>query len=266
MPEHGVVPRLVEAVRRQLQAGRMDPDAVAQLDECAELVDREEVLHAIGEVLRNVTRVVGECLRRVARLPAAAVVLQRLRQIPVIQSRERLDAVREELVDQPVVEVEALRVRRAGALRKHPRPGDRESIGLDAQRLHQLDVLLVAMVVVVGDVTGSARVRLARRVRESVPDRRRAPVLGRGAFHLIRGRRGSPEEAGRERARRRRAARLGGLVDRVTTRRACRRVGRCPQRRETHELAELPSRYRVGHGRALLLWRRAFRPARLVGL
>ena len=116
--EHGVVPRLVEPPRRQLQPGRVDADAVAELDERAELVDREDVLHAIGQPLGDVAGVVGERLRRVARFPAADAVLQRLRQVPVIERRERLDAVREQLVDEPVVEVEALRVRRSGALRE----------------------------------------------------------------------------------------------------------------------------------------------------
>ena len=54
--EHRVVPRLVEAARRQLQPGRVDADAVAQLDERAELVDREDVLDAIGQPARRRSR------------------------------------------------------------------------------------------------------------------------------------------------------------------------------------------------------------------
>jgi hypothetical protein len=52
--------------------------------------------------------------RSVARLPSA-FVLQRLRQIPMIKRRQRRDSRRDELAHQPVVEVEALGIRRARA-------------------------------------------------------------------------------------------------------------------------------------------------------
>ena len=42
----------------------------------------------------------------------------------------------EQLVDQPTVEVEALGVGLTGALRKDPRPGDREPISSGADVLH----------------------------------------------------------------------------------------------------------------------------------
>jgi hypothetical protein len=45
----------------------------------------------------------------------AAPVLEDLRQIPVVERRERLDARRQQRVHEPVVEVEALRVRGPGA-------------------------------------------------------------------------------------------------------------------------------------------------------
>ena len=64
------------------------------------------MLHAIGQMLGHVAGVVAECLGGVARLPAADPVLERLRQVPVIQRGERLDAVGEQFVDQTIVEVE----------------------------------------------------------------------------------------------------------------------------------------------------------------
>ena len=45
----------------------------------------------------------------------AAAILERLRQVPVVQRDERLDAVREQLVDEAVVEVEAGLVHAAAA-------------------------------------------------------------------------------------------------------------------------------------------------------
>jgi hypothetical protein len=91
---------------------------IAGLHERGELVDREVVLHPVAELFGNETRVVGERLRRFGRLPTAVLVLQRLRKIPVVQRHERLDAGGEELVDEPVVEVETLRVRLPGAFGK----------------------------------------------------------------------------------------------------------------------------------------------------
>ena len=51
---------------------------------------------------------------------------------------------------------------------------------------------------VVGDVAGVPALNVARRVRECVPDRRRAAVLLDGALDLVARRRGAPGEARRE--------------------------------------------------------------------
>ena len=128
----------------------------------------------------------------------------------MIQRRKRLDAVRQQLVDQPVVEIEALGIWRAGAFREDARPRNRETIGLGAQRLHQLDVFLVPMIMVgrgvavavVGDGPG--------RVGEAVPDRRAAAVLVDGALDLIGRGRGAPQKPARENRKR--------LSDRLTRR------------------------------------------------
>src|SRR6187551_1467005 len=124
----------------------MDADAVTQLHESAELVDGEYMLHPIREMLGDVTRVFAECLRGLARFPSTDTILERLRQVPVIECGERFDAVGEQLVDEAFVEVEPLGIGRATALREDARPRDRKSIRLDAERFHELDVALVAMV------------------------------------------------------------------------------------------------------------------------
>src|SRR5262245_21843624 len=67
---------------------------VSALDERPELVDREEARDAIAELLSDVPGVVGERLGGILRLPTAVLVLERLRQIPVIQRDEGLDAAR----------------------------------------------------------------------------------------------------------------------------------------------------------------------------
>ena len=62
------------AIECHRPAADIDLHAVmAQVHERAELVDREEVPHAVAELLGDVAGVVPECLGRVARLPAAAL-------------------------------------------------------------------------------------------------------------------------------------------------------------------------------------------------
>jgi hypothetical protein len=69
----------------------------------------------------------------------------------VVQGGEGLDPGGEELIHQPVIEVQPLLIRLAGALGGDPRPGDREPVGGHPDVLHQGDVFPVAVVVVIAD-------------------------------------------------------------------------------------------------------------------
>ena len=194
-------------------AGRVHARAVAEERRAPRLVQRGPVA-APGRRARRATSVgvVGEPGGGVPGRPAAGV-LERLRQVPVVERQPRLDAVGQQLVDQPAVEVEPGRVGRPGAAGLHPGPGDREPVRLQAQLGHQRDVVAVAVVVVARHVAGVPADDPARGVAEGVPDRRGAAVLGRRALDLVRGGRRAPEEAGREgqpgRARRGRRRRVG---------------------------------------------------------
>ena len=77
-------------------------------------------------------------------------VLERLRQIPVVEGRVRLDAVREQLVDEAVVVVEPGLVHGATALGDDPRPRDREAVRVETELPHEAHVLRVAVVRVAG--------------------------------------------------------------------------------------------------------------------
>ena len=71
------------------------------------------MLHPVAEAVVHDRGVVGEPLGGVALRPAAGV-LERLRQVPVVERRHRLDAARQQAVDEPVVvgEARAARPRR----------------------------------------------------------------------------------------------------------------------------------------------------------
>ena len=137
--------------------------------------------------------VLDERLGGRARRPAARV-LERLRRVPVEERRERLDPVREQLVDEPVVEVEARLVHPAAPLGKHARPRDREAERVEPELAHQRDVLAVAVVEVARDLAGVAVPHLAGRRAEAVPDALAAAVLVGRALDLVRGRGGAPDE------------------------------------------------------------------------
>jgi hypothetical protein len=141
--------------------------------------------------------VLGEALRRVAQRPAASV-LEHLREIPVVQGDPGLDARCQQRVDQPRVEVDAGFVERPASVGLQARPGQREAVPADAEPGHQLNVLLVTVVVVVGDVAGVPVLDLAGCVRERVPDRRRTTVLLDSALDLVARGCGAPGEARRE--------------------------------------------------------------------
>jgi hypothetical protein len=140
----------------------------------------------------------------------------------VIKRGIRLDTVGEQLVHEAIVEIEAFRVRRPVAVWKHPRPGDREAIGLGAEILDEADILFIEVIMIVGAIGVGAVLDLAGRVAEGVPDRHPAAILMNGAFDLVGRCRRAPDEAAREAGGR---APVGFRADRTVLRQR----GRCHQ-------------------------------------
>ena len=83
------------------------PGRVTEHRENPGLVERHPVLHAIAECVGHYGSVVSKNFGEVAIGPSAGI-LERLRQIPMIERHPRLDVPLEHLVDDAVVEVEAL--------------------------------------------------------------------------------------------------------------------------------------------------------------
>src|SRR5262249_24546717 len=100
-----------------------------------------------------------------------------------------------ELVHQPAVEVETFRIRRARAGGEDARPGDRKAVSLRTDRLHDRDVFLVPVIVVVRDVSGVIVLYMSRLVHVRVPDRRALAALVPGALDLVRGCSDAPVKA-----------------------------------------------------------------------
>ncbi len=182
-----------QAHRTFLTARSVHAGGVAEEGRAPRLVERRPHRDAVAEHVVHGRRQVGEAVRRVAVGPAAGV-LEGLGQVPVVERQPRVDPVPEQLVDEPVVERQPLRVDLSAA-RPDAGPGDGEAIGRQAELGHQRDVVGHAVVVVAGDVAVVAVRDRTRGVREGVPDRRRAAVLVGGALDLVRRRGGAPEEA-----------------------------------------------------------------------
>ena len=139
----------------------------------------------------------------------------------VVERHDRLDPALAQPGREPPVEVDALAVERAAPVRLHPRPADREAVGLQASSRDQVEILAPAVVVVAGDVAGRA-VRDRAGTGEAIPDRLAAAVLGDRALDLIaprtRPRTGTPAGTPAPRSRREDAAiQTSGAFQRMQT-------------------------------------------------
>ena len=170
---------------------------MAEEGEHGRLIERHPILDTVAQVRREQRGVVGEPAHHL-RVGEAAAVLQRLRQVPMEEVDQRLDARAKQGVDEALVEVEAALVDGAGPHGQDARPADAEAVCARAQVGHQSDVLWVAVVVVAGDVAGAAIGDGARLAGEGVPDRRSSAVLGRCSLDLVGGGGEAPGEVGRE--------------------------------------------------------------------
>ena len=97
------------------------------------LVVRHPVLDPVAQPPGDHLRVPHEGVHRGPARPAAAV-LERLRQVPVVQRGKRPDAPLQHGVHQALVEIESLRFTAPGAAGDHARPGDGEPVVAQAER------------------------------------------------------------------------------------------------------------------------------------
>ena len=122
--------------RSEVRPGRVLAGEIAVVGDDERFVQRHPVGDPVAEPRRDHVGVVGECFGGCSDGPPA-LVLERLREVPVVQRREGPNAGREQRVDQAVVEVETTRVDLPPALRHDARPGDREPIGVEVEASHR---------------------------------------------------------------------------------------------------------------------------------
>ena len=173
-----------EGAGTEAQARRVLLGSVAQVGRTPRLVQRGPGVDAVAEALGHDTRVVGERIGGSAVQPAA-LVAEVLRQIPVVQRHDRLDAGLQQGVHDAFVEVEAFFVGHAIRRRYDAGHGDREAVGVHAEVLEQREVLAPTMVGIGGHIAGVAGDGGSRRMAEGVPDGGATAILGHRAFDLI---------------------------------------------------------------------------------
>ena len=193
--EHAMVADLVHLRGWELQPRCVNALQVTEVGEAAQLVDGDEMVHAVGKMSGHEAGIVGVRARGIAVLPAAR---KGRRQVPVEHRDIRLDPVGQQIVDHAVVMIDALLVRLPASFGENPRPGERHAIRRHAEVLQQLGVLRVPVVTIGRDVAVVVAEHLAGRMGEDVPVGRSAPVLLHRPLDLVGGGCAAPAEAGGE--------------------------------------------------------------------
>ncbi len=175
-----------EEVRQPAQPGCMHPRQVTQQGMNVGLVQHQERVHPVAQALGSHLRVIGEPEGRVAVGPAAPL-LQRLRQVPMVEAHPRRYTRSHQAVEESVVEIEASR-RQAPAPGWHePRPRERQAVRTYPQPREQGNVFLVALVMPGGYVATATVDDVAGHVAEAVPDRFALAARGGRALDLVSG-------------------------------------------------------------------------------
>ena len=164
---------------------------MTHVHETVTFIRRKVIFDAVAKLGDYVAGVIGKGTCCIARLPAA-FVLQGLRQIPMVECQEGLNAGSKEFINQATVEIHSFWVRMASTRRKNPRPRYGETIRGRAEVLHQLHIILVKMIMVVCDVAVVPVPDLAGRRRVSIPNGGATTVLLHGPLDLIGGRSDTP--------------------------------------------------------------------------
>mmetsp|Transcript_947 Transcript_947/g.3108 ORF Transcript_947/g.3108 Transcript_947/m.3108 type:complete len:213 (-) Transcript_947:130-768(-) len=157
---------------------------VALANKRVRLVEGQPELYAVTQGLEDDPRVLLKGIRNAAIQPAA-LVLEGLWQVPVIQRDEGLNVHELEEVHELLVEGKPLRVHSADALGEDPRPCDGEAVVRQTQGLRERDIFLPVVVVVISNVPRVSMRRLARGVREHIPNCHSPATLVNTPLNLI---------------------------------------------------------------------------------
>lgn len=147
--------------------------------------------HPIRQAIHHDHRIVGKPPGTVGIEPAAPQE-EVIGEVPVKQGHPWLNVVREQFIDQAIVEGQTGFVYGPDVSGQNARPRDRQPVGLEADLRQQPHVFLVAMIVIAGDIAGLVLPYPALLTGHHVPDGKPLAILIPRAFDLVRGGRHPP--------------------------------------------------------------------------
>ena len=153
----------------QLVAGRVRTVLVPVADKTLRLVERHPTRHAVRERVHHRARVTREPCGAFRIEPASAQI-KRVGEIPVEKRDARFDARFEQSVHKPVIKRHPLGIHRAIPVGNHPRPRHGEAVGIQADLLHQRNILFPPAEVIASDLARMPLENAARLTAQHVPD------------------------------------------------------------------------------------------------
>ena len=150
---------------------------------CNRFVDGRPHRHNVPEGAEHLFGILAEPLDGVPVDPTA-LILQHLRQIPVIQRDGGGDPGFFQLLKATAVVIHTLLVKLSRPVRQDARPRNGHPVGIESQCLHVAQVAVKLMVAVAGNRRSLAPERFARFCRKGVPDGGCASVLERAPLDL----------------------------------------------------------------------------------
>jgi hypothetical protein len=143
---------------------------------------------ALGDGLEHDASVVLEIQGELLLVQETTIsLLERIWEIPVVQSDERCDSSCEKVINELDIVVDTSLVDGVvtATQRDDSGPGDGEAVGLSTERLQQLDILSCSVVRITGNCSRGIISDLARNCTERIPDRGSTAILFRGTLNLV---------------------------------------------------------------------------------
>ena len=162
------------------------------------LVNGRPILDLALEFVDHKTGVGLKVVDHLTRNPTAVTFHKRPRQIIVVECHDRLNTVRQKLVDQVMIELDTRRVDCTRSVGDYARPSNREAVRLEPHLGHERHILTEVMIVVARNIGRSKPTFLVAVLVDDVLLRRLLAILIRSALDLIGARSGAPKEPLRE--------------------------------------------------------------------
>ena len=157
------------------------------------LVESRPEIHIITEVIQQNLRIICKPLHALT-VAKAALNLQSIGKIPVVHRRIRHNSVCLQGSDQLLIVLDSCRIDFSCSIRNDTGPGKRKTVGFKPYFLHHLNIFLVEMIRIAGNIRHIIVLDSAGKMSKCIPDRRASAVFIGSTFNLCSRRRCAPEK------------------------------------------------------------------------